>query len=208
MRTLVVVVVLAASSVPAAAKPGAIAIPPVAVDLGAGTPLGDAPTALASTELRIGASWASLYWKPTSVDFTLGYIGSFRDLAGDGLSLRGDVVPGTTLSLNGIYAETSYAVESHRHWRTWLGARVETLVGDYQSRTLDVVGGAVRLGAELYSTGVHGGGDRNVVAVVAGAFALGIYVEGTARTLPKELGPVGVGAGVSMRVPFIAAIGG
>lgn len=207
MRSLVVVAVLA-SATPAAAKPGAIAIPPVAVDLGAGTALGTSPTALASTELRVGFSWASLYWKPTPVDFTLGYIGSFRDLAGDGVSLRGDIVPQNTLTLNGVYAETSYAVESHRHWRTWLGARVETLVGDYESRTLTVVGGALRLGAELYSTGVHGGTGRNVVAVVAGAFAVGVYVEGTARTLPKELGPVGVGAGVSMRIPFIAAIGG
>jgi hypothetical protein len=63
------------------------------------------------------------------------------------------------------------------------------------------------LDAELYSTGAFGASDNRTAAWFAGAFALGVYVEGTVRTLPQELGPVGVGAGVSVRVPFIAAIG-
>lgn len=189
------------------ASPGAIAIPPLAIELGVGTPLGGAAaTSAASTELRAGGSWASLYWRPTRFDVAIGYVGSYRTLvlADTARSLG---APSRELELHGAYLELGYAIENHRHWRTWLGARVETMAGDYGGRTLGVVGGAVRISSELYSTGVHGGSDNRVVAMFAGAFALGVYVEGTARTLPRELGPVGVGAGVSMRIPFIAAIG-
>jgi hypothetical protein len=212
MRSLAGVVVAAALGVsaPATASPGAIAVPPMSIDVGAGTPVGLAATAttVASTELRIGASWASLYWKPTRFDVTIGYVGSFRTLLDDGVAARSTALPTTELRLHGLYTEMSYAIENHRHWRTWLGGRIETLTGDYRERSLGAVGAAVRIGSELYSTGAHGGGDNKVVAMIAGAFAIGVYVEGTARTLPRELGPVGVGAGVTVRVPFIAAIGG
>jgi hypothetical protein len=207
--TLAVAVTLAVAG-SAGATPGAIAIPPMSIDVGAGTPVGLEPTVttIASTELRIGASWASLYWKPTRFDVSIGYIGSYRTLLDDGSLARAMSAPVNELRLHGAYTELSYAIENHRHWRTWLGARVETLTGEYRERSIGAVGAAVRIGSELYSTGAHGGGDYRVVAMVAGAFAIGLYVEGTARTLPRELGPVGVGAGVSVRIPFIAAIGG
>lgn len=91
---------------------------------------------------------------------------------------------------------------------TWLGARVEGMSGRFGGHRYDVLGGALRVAAELYSTGVGGAGDSRTVGVFAGTFALGVYVEGTARTLPAELGGLGVGAGLTMRVPFIAAAGG
>jgi hypothetical protein len=211
MRSLARLVVAAAVcvSVPASASPGAIAVPPMSIDVGAGTPVGVAATAttVASTELRIGASWASLYWKPTKFDVSIGYIGSYRTLLDDDSIARSTALPVNELRLHGLYSEVSYAIENHRHWRTWLGGRIETLTGEYRERSIGAVGAAIRIGTELYATGVHGGGDSKVVAMFAGAFAIGVYVEGTARTLPKELGPVGVGAGVSVRIPFIAAIG-
>lgn len=111
-----------------------------------------------------------------------------------------------TLTLNGLYFSLAYAIENHRHWRTWIGGRIETMTGDYHERSLDVIGGSVRISAEIFSAGVGAAGDRNVLAFMAGAWALGVYVEGTARNLPDELGPVGVGAGVSMRVPFLLAV--
>lgn len=211
MRSLAGLVVTAAMALTSSssASPGAIAVPPMSIDVGAGTPVGLAATAttVASTELRIGASWASLYWKPTRFDVTIGYLGSYRTLLeGDGLA-RQAALPTNELRLHGLYTEVSYAIENHRHWRTWLGARIETLTGEYRERPLGAIGAAVRIGTELYSTGAHAGGDSRVLAMVAGAVAIGVYVEGTARTLPRELGPVGVGAGVSVRIPFIAAIG-
>lgn len=193
-------------SAPALAKPGAIVVPPIAADLGAGSPLTTA-TSGTSTELRIGGSWASLYWRPTKMDIAIGYVGSYRTLAPDDTVARSLEVDDDKLRLHGLYFEAAYAIENHKHWRTWIGARVESLGGDYRDRSLAVVGGALRLGAELYSTGAFGAGDNRTAAFFAGAFALGVYVEGTARTLPAELGPVGLGAGVSVRVPFIAAIG-
>ncbi len=209
MRTLVVVAVLAVSGSASAGGLGAIAIPPVAVEVGAGTPLGETSPLAASTELRVGGSFASLYWKPTSADFTIGYVGSYRSLPAESASARSTLTPPeASLQLHGAYLEAGYAVENHRHWRTWLAARVETLVGDYRDRHLNVIGGAVRIGTELYAAGGGAAGGGNALAVFAGAVAIGVYVEGTARTLPEELGPVGVGAGVSMRLPFIAAIGG
>jgi hypothetical protein len=200
-----------AVAAPAAATPGGIIIPPTAVELGAGTPLGDGAEVTASSELRVGASWASLAWKPTRMDITVGYAGSYRNLlpGSDGVrSHRAADLGGALeeLRLHGLYMELAYALESHRHWRTWLGARIESLHGDYRERPLTVFGAALRVGSELYASGARAGGDRGAIAMFAGAFAVGVYVEGVVRNVPVELGPVGVGAGVSMRVPFIAAL--
>jgi hypothetical protein len=210
MRSLLLAVALTlTASGSAGATPGAIATPPMSIDVGAGTPVGleATTTTVASTELRIGASWASLYWKPTRFDVTIGYVGSYRTLLESGIA-RSTSSTTNELRFHGMYTELSYAIENHRHWRTWLGARIETLSGEYRDRSLDAIGGALRIGSELYSTGAYGASDHRTLAMAAGAFAIGIYVEGTARTLPRELGPIGVGAGLSVRLPLLAAIGG
>lgn len=202
MRSLVVaaaVVTLSTSVATAGHKPAAIVIPPIAAEYGATAPVADATPMANATELRVGVHSASLYWKPTRFDVGVGFVGSYRALPA--MELGDD-----ELALSGIYFSLAYAIERHRHWRTWVGARVDSLHGDYLGRSLNVIGGSVRLSAEIFSAGAHGVSDRNAAAFMAGAWALGVYVEGTARTLPDELGPVGVGAGVSMRVPFILAI--
>jgi hypothetical protein len=211
MRFWVVVaaVLLSTSTAFAGGKPAGIVIPPIEAQYGASAPLGEATPIANSTELHIGAHWASLAWKPTRFDIGVGYAGSFRTLAPASSpraidSLTIDAEP--ELRLHGMYFSLAYAIESHRYWRTWIGGRVETLRGDYQDRSLNVVGGSVRIAAEIFTAGADAAGDRNVLAFMAGAWALGVYVEGTARSLPDELGPIGVGAGVSMRVPFILAV--
>ena len=206
MRGWLVLVVLSTSSV-ATAKPGAIFIPPAEVDIGAGTSIGDIAVG-ASTEVRAGVHWASLYWRPTPLDIGIGYAGSFRELLPP-YAQRSLDPEQNQLSLHGMYFSMSYAIENHGFWRTWLGARVEGLSGDHAGKRYDVLGAALRIHSELYSTGAKGVGNNNVAAFFAGAFALGVYVEGTKRFgLPAELGSAGVGAGVTMRVPFILAIGG
>lgn len=207
MRGLVVAALVTVST-PAAAKPGFIVVPPIEAELGAGTPIGEATPIANSTELRVGMHSASLYWKPTRFDVGIGYAGSFRTLPLDSLARTdGAVLEPPELRLHGLYFTFNYAVENHKNWRTWIGARVDGMSGDYQGRSLNVFGGAIRLGAEIYAAGVGAAGDNKVVALMAGAWALGVYVEGTARTLPDELGPIGIGAGMSVRVPFLLAAG-
>lgn len=206
MRGCLALMVVAITATRAAATPGVIVIPPAEVDVGAGTPVGNVVVG-AATEVRAGMHWASLYWQPTPLDIGIGYIGSFREVA-PGYAARALTVDDRQLALHGLYFSAALAIETHRHWRTWLGARVEGMSGSFDGHRYDVIGGALRLAAELYSTGVGGAGDSRTVGVFAGTFALGVYVEGTARTLPAELGALGVGAGLTMRVPFIAAAGG
>lgn len=206
MRGWLALVVVGVTSGAAAASPGAIFIPPAEVDLGAASPIG-AGVVTSSTELRVGVHSASLYWKPTSIDIGIGYAGSYREVA-QSYATRANEYSNTTLALHGLYFNAAYAIESHRHWRTWLGARIEGLSGSYGGESYNVIGTALRLSAELYSAGVGGAGDSRAVGFFAGTFALGVYVEGIKRfNLPADLGPNGLGAGLSMRIPFIAALG-
>jgi hypothetical protein len=206
MRGWLALVVVAVTTSSAAASPGAIFIPPAEVDVGAHTPIGNA-LVYSSTELRIGVHTASLYWKPTPVDIGIGYVGSYRDVT-PAYAARESGYEDQTFKLHGLYFSASYAIEKHRHWRTWLGGRVEGLSGSYGGQSYNVIGTAVRIAAELYSAGVGGVADSHALGFFAGTFALGVYVEGTRRfNLPAELGPNGVGAGLTMRIPFIAALG-
>jgi hypothetical protein len=206
MRWWLALVVVGVTTSSAAASPGAIFIPPAEVDIGAGTPIGDVVVG-SSTELRVGVHSASLYWKPTPVDIGIGYAGSYRDVT-PSYAARASGYEDSTFKLHGLYFSASYAIEKHRHWRTWLGARVEGLNGSYGGHSYSVIGTALRIAAELYSAGVGGAGDSRAVGFFAGTFGLGVYVEGTRRfNLPAELGPNGVGAGLTMRIPFIAALG-
>ena len=206
MRGWIAVVVVAVTTSVAAASPGVIFIPPAEVDIGAQAPIGNV-LVTSSTEVRVGVHSASLYWKPTDLDIGIGYIGSYRDVA-PAFAARSGEYEDNTFKLHGLYFSASYAIEKHRHWRTWLGGRVEGMSGSYGGESYNVIGTALRLAAEMYSAGVGGAGDSRAVGFFAGTFALGVYVEGTHRfNLPAELGPNGVGAGVTMRIPFIAALG-
>ena len=199
-------VVVAVTATRAGATPGVIVIPPAEVDIGAGAPVGDVVVG-PSTEIRVGMHWASLYWRPTRLDIGIGYAGSYRDVA-PAYSQRSSELDDPSFKLHGLYGSAAYAIDTHAHWRTWLGARVEGMHGSYDGKSYDVFGAALRLAAELYSASVGGVGDNRAAGIFAGTFALGVYVEGTRRfNLPVELGANGVGAGVTMRIPFIAAIG-
>ena len=212
MRILVAAVACVAFSATAFAggKPAGIVIPPIEAEFGLSAPLGEATPMTTSNEIHVGVHWASLAWKPTRFDVGVGYAGSFRDLpASRGVYRTADTLTievEPQLRMHGMYFSLAYAIENHRYWRTWIGGRVEGLNGDYQGRSLTAVGGSVRIAAEIYTAGADAAGDHNLLAFMAGAWALGVYVEGTARSLPDELGPIGVGAGVSMRVPFILAV--
>lgn len=208
MRALVVTVVSLVAAAAHAGTPAAIVIPPMEIDVGAGAPLGSRDPNAMTTEFRIGFHTASLYWKPTRFDVGIGYVASSRALASDGVLARSvEMTEEPSLTMHGLYASVAYAIERHRHWRTWLGGRVESLRGNYYGRSIVALGGSVRLGAEVFAAGVNGASSGGSGAFAAGSWALGVYVEGTLRTLPDDLGAFGLGAGVSMRVPFIIAAG-
>lgn len=188
----------------AAAKPAGIIVPPVEAEVGAGSPL-DASEVGTSTEFRIGLHWASLYWKPTRWDVGVGFISSYRSTL-TGTVERSIAPEQQGLSLSGVYFMTAYAIESHKHWRTWLGGRFEMLRGERDGVDVATTGLAVRLATEVFSAGAGGAGDHHAVALFAGAFAVGVYVEAVQRGLPDGLGELDAGAGLTMRIPFLAAV--
>jgi hypothetical protein len=203
MRRWMVAAVLSVSSV-AAAKPAAIFIPPMEAEVGAGSPV-DGSEVGVSTEFRIGAHWASLYWKPTRWDVGFGFVTSTRSTL-TGTVERSIAPEQQGLTLNGAYISAAYAIENHKHWRTWLGGRFEMLGGSRDGRDVATTGFAVRLATELYSAGLGGASDHSAAALFAGAFAVGVYVEGIQRGLPGDFGELDAGAGLTMRIPFLAAV--
>jgi hypothetical protein len=210
MRLLVVAALVASSTHPAAAKGGGILIPPAEVDVGVGTAVGGAALVGPSSDVLAGVHWASLAWKPTSFDVGVGFVGSYRAVL-PRFAIERTTMPSpgsddNRLSLAGAYLDLAYALENHAHWRTWMAARIETLHASVNGQSFNALGAAVRIATEVYVSGAAGGGGHDGFAVVAGALALGFYVEGVRRDLPSELGPVGVAAGVTMRVPFMAAL--
>lgn len=183
---------------------GAIVLPPAEVDLGAGPTVGNAPAvAGTSRELLAGVHWASLYWKPTTIDVGVGYVGVWRPVV-PGYMGQGD----NALHIDGAYFDIACTLDARRHWRTWFAGRIEYLSTHVNGEQSYAHGAAVRLATEVFGTGVHGIADRRALAVAAGTFALGFYVEASHRSLAPELGPNAVTAGFSLRIPFIAGLAG
>lgn len=195
---LVVMVVAFAFEGPAAARgAGGFALPPLEVDLGATAPVGGGEDIGPSRDILIGVHWASLFWKPTNYEVGIGYVGSFRELK------HGE--PNQEFQLHGGYfalGRTLYAVP---HMRTWVELRGELLHGSLPGRDFSALGGAVRFAAELYTSGVGGVADHKTIALFAGTFALGVFIEASHRDVASELGPTGVSTGISIRIPFLLA---
>jgi hypothetical protein len=80
------------------------------------------------------------------------------------------------------------------------------LAGSNNGQSVSTTGVAVRLATELYSSGVGGVSDAHVAAIFAGAWALGVYVEGLHRGVPGDVTEVDAAAGLTMRVPFLAGV--
>jgi hypothetical protein len=198
---LVVMAVAFAFEGSAAAKgAGGIVLPPLEVDLGATAPVGGGEAIGPSRDILIGVHWASLFWKPTSYEVGVGYVGSFRDLK------HGE--PNDSFQLHGGYLALGRTLYAVPHMRTWVELRGELLRGSVPGRDFSALGGAVRFAAELYASGVGGVGDRSAIALFAGTIALGVFVEASHRDIASELGPTGVSTGVSIRIPFLLAAAG
>ncbi|HZI44033.1 MAG TPA: hypothetical protein VFD53_02370, partial [Ilumatobacter sp.] len=141
--------------------------------------------------------------KKTRFDVGLGYVGAaFTDPVAPrrvvidpmGVTVLPEEHP--VIQMHGGYLELSTRVAAGSHWRTWLSARGELLSVDGDG----ALGGAARLTAEVWG-GVLGGGGRGVAV---GVFALGVWVEASARELgDREMVVAAASAGMSVRVPLI-----
>ena len=208
MRAALAVVCLVSLGGTAAARGGAIALPPAEVDVGATVPLGGGAAVGPATDVLVGFHWASLSWHPTRYEIGAGYVGSFRALRpGYGPSAERSSV-GTTddrLRLNGIYLTLGRTLISQPHFRTWIELRGELLHGRTDEQSFSALGGAARFALEVYTSGAKAAGDHSALVVVAGTIAVGVYIEASHRELALELGPTGVTTGISFRIPFFLA---
>ena len=192
-----------------AGSPGVIALPPLEVDIGHHVAVGGGEAVMSSTEILIGIHWASLYWKPTSWDVGVGYVGSRRALRPSFAPTAERSYDATAdepaLTMDGTYLTLSRTMYTRASFRTWVELRGELLRVDNGLRTFSSLGGAVRFAAEVYWAGIGGVSDRNAVALFAGTWAFGVFVEGGHRELARQLGPTGVTSGISIRIPFLFA---
>jgi hypothetical protein len=192
----------------AAAKGGAIALPPLEVNVGSTAVVTGGEAVGPGTDVMVGIHWASLYWRPTSYDIGIGYVGSVRPLRPgyastvERMTGEGDAHP--ELAIHGGYLTLGHTLVTQPHLRSWIELRGELLlVDDGNAPPVSALGGAVRLAVELYSSGVGGTGDSSAIAMFAGTVAIGVYLEASHRELALELGPTGITAGVSFRIPFL-----
>lgn len=192
----------------AAGRGAGIIVPPVRVDVGASFPILGGDATEPGRELLVGLHWATLAWKPTSIDIGVGYVGSTRSLV---RGYRDTALRTTTpqprsadeLTLDGVYLALGRTLVDQKLFRTWIEVRGELLKARIGSRTFSASGGAVRIAAELYKPGAAGGGGRNAIAVVAGTLSFGLYLEAAHRDLSFEFGPTGITCGISIRLPFV-----
>ncbi len=177
------------------------ALPPLEIEVGSSAISTHGGADVAATEVLVGLSFASLYPKPTPVDVSLGWMGSF--VPGDD-----DPVVGSPASerattgrkvedASGAFLALDLRAAEGRHWRAWLGGRAELLA----TEDVGVLGGFGRASIELWhpvATGDGGGG-------IIGAVALSAWMELGARERPDRSLARVASAGIGIRLPLIAA---
>lgn len=191
------VAAIAATAGTAHAGHGAVFIPPMEVELGhavSGAPDG---LPVESTQLLVGVSWASLYPKPTPVDFSIGIISTFRPGPDESMVAARTAPPPDGETATGGYIDVAVRGASGRHWRTWIGGRGELM----DHGRISALGGAARASVEVWAG--TAAGDRN--ALLVGTVALSAWAETGLREQPYGGAASFVAAGLGVRVPLIVA---
>lgn len=195
---------------PRPARAGGGFVPPMRIDVSpSSTLLGDGPHV--GMHVLAGLHWASLSprWN-NNLDIGIGYVyDGFRDdngtpTAPDGALLAaGPSAPRDTprTAAHGLYLEAARRTGGTHHRRSWLGLRAELLFGSVDGETRTGAGLVGRAAWELFTpikaSGCNGG--------ALGMFGVGVYLEAGARLLPDGRAGIMTTAGVSMRLPAIAA---
>lgn len=191
----VVCVALAGNAGSAAAGHG-VFIPPVEIELGHAVTAEPDGGQLESTQLLVGLSWASLYPKPTPIDFSVGLISTFQP-ADDTMATARVVGPEEDTSTVGGYIDVAVRGAAGKYWRTWVGGRGELM----DHGRVSVLGGAARASVEVW-VGTSGGGHNGVIL---GTVALSAWAETGLREQPYGGAASFVAAGFGMRLPLIIA---
>jgi len=186
---------------------GGFLIPPMRVDVGPTTTTDHAGHRLGGGEILAGIHWASVYPKSTPIDIGVGFVSTYLDLPelpGNGVALRSaeSVDDDRAFRLTGGYVALSKSVAGGSWWRTWAEGRGELFSTELDGNTSSGLGGALRVSAEVFIGGTEGGSN----ALICGTLAAGLFVEASYRELPTLISPLGVSAGVSVRIPLIIAV--
>jgi len=206
--------VIGAAPVEARAGGGFFAIPPLRLDVGPQVLYGfEGPRD--GGQILVGIHLASLWPGDTPVDLGIGLVaasaerpagqaGAAPRLRAASSSSSGSGSPDTDDDLTGYYLEAAGLVAGGRYWRTWLGARGELVTADVDGVTHEGWGMAARVTIELRDGGAGAIGGGSGTAVMFGTAAIGVYAEASLRDVPGPVGGLGLSAGLSLRVPFLA----
>ena len=178
-------------------RPGPRYMLPLKVDIGAtgmNTLRGFAPGIAAS----VGIHWASLSPQPTDTDVGVGVFGALLNAPSDPMTTTTD----NGVALGGAYLELGHTLSRGEWWRTWLSGRGEYLASSAFGMDRKGFGGAARLSAELYTSGV----GIEPRGLFVGTYAIGLYAEAGVREVAASSGAeFQATAGLTFRTPLVFA---
>lgn len=173
-------------------RPGPRLMAPLKIDIG-GLMAGSDYGTLGGAELSIGIHSASLWPEPVNWDVGIGLFGAA--LSNQRLE-DNDVDP---VSMGGAYIEFGKTLSGGDFWRTWASGRGEYFGSNAFGEERTGLGASGKLEAELYLSGV--GIAPN--GIFFGTYALGVFVEASARRVSNDVNLVQIGAGLTIRTPLV-----
>ena len=167
---------------------------PLKIDIGAtgsNTSRGFAPGIAGA----IGIHWASLSPRPTDTDVGVGLFGALLGAPADPTMMASD----NSVAYGGAYLELGHTLSRSNWWRTWVSGRGEYLASSAFGVDHKGFGGAVRVSAELFASGV----GIEPRGIFIGTYALGVYAEAGVHDVAPGLGAFQATAGLTIRTPFV-----
>jgi len=176
-------------------RPGPRFMAPLKIDIGAigmNTARGFAPGIAAA----VGIHWASLSPQPTDTDVGVGVFGALLNAPSDAMATTND----NGVALGGAYLEVGHTLSRGGWWRTWLSGRGEYLASSAFGEDRKGFGGAARVSAELYASGV----GIEPRGLFLGTYAVGLYAEAGLREVASSSGAeFQATAGLTFRTPLV-----
>jgi len=144
----------------------------------------------------VGIHWASLSPEPTNTDVGLGVFGALL-AAPESTTMMAE----NGVAYGGAYLELGHTLSQGSFWRTWAAGRGEYVGSTAFGEDHVGFGGAGRLSAELYISGV----GIEPRGLFLGTYAIGVYVEAGLRDVASDLGKFHINGGLTFRTPLVFA---